>query len=469
MRVTQRTRAVSHGVSPYRHPALWLGLALVLSIATHSPFASGAEREPDSEWPPAWWPQVLGGQVTVIDQRVLPFHSPYADVNSFKANGDEQISHSYGFYLGAQITPSLQAYLDTEMIRGAGISRATGLGGFTNGEVIRQGSVDLGENPYIARGYLRYVVPLDTETRIVRREMDHVPGQESVRRLEFRVGKLAVTDTFDLNRYANSARTQFMNWALSNNTAWDFAADTRGYTNGVEAAWVTPRWGLRVGSYQMPTRANGNVFDEDVLHARGDNLELTIAPNESGTVIRLLSYVNQGRMGVYRHALRHAAETGETPPSISEDDRPGRLKYGFGLNVEQPLADEGETGLFLRLGWNDGRTEDFAFTEVDRALSAGAQLSGIHWGRPEDRVGIGYVVHWLSPAHRAYLAAGGSGFMLGDGRLDYAPEQILETYYRWQVFRYAQAGPDFQFIQNPGYNQDRGPAYVVSFRVRLAF
>jgi high affinity Mn2+ porin len=447
--------------------ARWTGLVLVLSTAIVPAQARGEDPlHPD--WMPAWGPQILGGQATVIEQRVLPFHNPYQGPNSFKANGDDEISHSYGFYLGAQVTPLVQIYVDTEMIRGAGISNATGLGGYTNGEVIRQGSVDLGQAPYVARAFLRYVVPLGSETQKVERDMDHLPTPEPTERLEFRVGKLAATDTFDVNRYANSTRTQFMNWALFNTAAWDFAADTRGYTNGVEVAWIHPAWTLRVGSYQVVTSANGNVFDNDVLHAHGDNVELTLRPNESGTAVRVLGYVNQARMGDYREALARARATGQTP-SIADDERPGRMKYGFGLNLEQPLVDGGDTGLFLRLGWNDGRTEDFMFTEVDRTISGGVQISGVHWGRPDDRVGVGYVANWLSPEHRDYLTAGGSGFMLGDGRLNDAPEQILETYYRWQVLRFAQAGPDFQYIQNPGHNRDRGPAYVVAFRVRLSF
>ena len=154
----------------------------------------------------------------------------------------------------------------------------------------------------------------------------------------------------------------------------------------------------------------------------------------------------------------------------------GRHKTGFGLNAEQPLADDANTGLFLRLGWQDGRTEDFAFTEVDRLASAGGQLSGIHWARGEDRLGAGVAVEGLSDVHRAYLAAGGSGFLLGDGRLDYAHEEILETYYRAQwsfttggVALRAQLTPDFQYVRNPGFNQDRGPVRFFALRLHLEY
>ncbi len=432
----------------------------ILSFAT----AGHAEASP---WPP-WWPQVLGAQITVIEQRLFPLHSPYVGVNSLKAGGEEQVSHTYGLYVGSQVTANLQAYLDVEMARGAGINNATGVAGYTNGDVIRQGTIDLGQDPYIARVFLRYLISLSPETETVPRDMDHLPGQEAVRRVEIKLGTLAATDDFDLNRYANSTRTQFMNWSLFNDTAWDFAADTRGYSNGILLAWITPPWTVHLGSYQMPTRANGNILDKDLLRARGDNLEVTLRPNALGTVVRLLAYANHGRMGVYRAALDRARTSGTTP-SITLDERPGRVKYGFGLNVEQPLADGGETGAFLRLGWNDGHTETFAFTEVDGHVSTGVQVNGVHWGRPEDQVGVGVAMHWLSPAHRAYLATGGSGFELGDGRLTYGVERIFELYYRLQIFRYAQLSPDVQYIQNPGYNRDRGPACVLSLRLHLSY
>ena len=354
------------------------------------------------------------------------------------------------------------------MARGAGVGHAVGLAGITDGDVIRQGSIDLGQGPYVARAFLRYTIPLTDASDTVSRAMDQLPGVEPVRRLEIDLGKLAATDAFDQNRYANTTRAQFCNWALINNTAWDFAADTRGYSYGIVVSWVHPRWGVALGSFFMPTFANGNVFDGDIRHARGDNAQLTIQPDARGTTIRLLAYVNHARMGDYAEALARAQASGQTP-DIAADDRPGRVKYGVGLNLERPLADRGETGVFLRAGWNDGHTEDFAYTEADRHLSAGLQLAGARWGRARDRLGVAYVRHGLSAGHRAYLATGGKGFLLGDGRLDYAGEAILETYYRMQVGPYAQVSPDLQFIANPGYNRDRGPATVLTLRLGLRY
>jgi len=417
---------------------------------------------------PRWFPRIVGAQVTVIDQGVLPFHSPYRDANSFKANGDNEISHTYGLYLGSQVVDRLQAYVDVEMFRGAGISQATGLGGLTNGDVIRSGSVNLTHDPYIARAFLRYVGPLSSETEPVASAMDQLPGAESTRRLEVKLGRLATNDDFDKNRYANNTRTQFLNWSLWNNTAWDFAADTRGFTNGIMVAWVNPAWTFRIGSYMMPTIANGNRLDDQIWHARGDNAELTLQLEHWGTIIRLLGFVNQGRMGIYRDVIEQAKRTGATP-DIGSSDRPGRIKWGGGLNIEQPLADEGETGVFARLGYNDGATESFAFTEVDRLASAGVQLSGVRWARPKDAIGIAYAIDGLSADHRHYLEQGGSGFLLGDGRLTYGLERLLEAYYRCHLLPYVDATLDYQFIQNPGYNRDRGPAHVFALRLRVAY
>jgi carbohydrate-selective porin OprB len=217
-----------------------------------------------------------------------------------------------------------------------------------------------------------------------------------------------------------------------------------------------------------PTTANGYTLDTEVYRARGDNLELTLKPNNLGTVIRFLGYYNWGRMGDYQEAL-NIASAHATTPNVIADENPGRRKYGFGINLEQPLADGGETGLFARTGWSDGNTSAWSYTEVDRHLSAGLQVSGVHWWRIEDRFGIAYSIQGLSSVHQEYLREGGIGMLLGDGNLNYGPEQIFETYYRIQVGRHVQVTPDYQHIWNPGFNRDRGPVDVYSLRVRLYY
>ena len=442
-------------------PGTVVALTVLLFVAAHVARAqSNAAR---------WTDWILGAQLNLIGQRLQPLHSPYASPASLLPTGDTEMSQAFGIYLGARLPAGLQAYLDVEMIRGNGISHASGLAGVTNGDVVRQGSVDLGKNPYVARAFLRWTIGLGgAELDTFARAQDQVSVVVQARRLEISAGKLALSDLFDLNRYANNARLQFQNWALFQNTAWDFAADTRGYSQGIAVAWLTPRWALRAASFQMPTAANGNTLDGDLAQARGDEVELTVLPDGSGTVIRLLGYLNHARMGSYADAIRIAQQTGH-PPDIVADDAPGRTKYGFGLNVEQPLADSGETGLFARLGCSDGRNESFAFTEVDRHLSAGLQISGVHWRRSRDVLAVGVVDHGLSSLHRDYLATGGRGFLLGDGRLNYGHERILEAYYRAQLGPWIQLSPDVQEIWNPGYNRDRGPATILGVRLNVRY
>ncbi len=452
-----------------------LFLIIFVSLFTTSAWAAG-ERDKGGAAPeeasaamgePAWWPSVLGLQYNLIAQSVSPFKSPYSGTKSLIATGDSAVTQTFGVYLGSQLSERLQAYVDFEMEKGTAIGNAVGLGGITNGDVIRSGAVDLGSDPYLARAFLRYSVPLTEATHKVERAVDRLPGSEADSRIDIKLGRFALIDDFDLNRYANNTRTQFMNYGFIWNTAWDYAADTRGFSNGVVAAWINPTWALRYGMFQMVSFANGNIFDGPMTEARGENLELTLQSNEDSTIVRILGFDNRGRMGSYSSALATAAATATTP-NVNADERPGRVKYGYGINIEQPMADHGDTGAFLRYGWNDGTTESFMGTEVDRHFSLGFQISGIHWNRDKDVFGIGYVQHGLSPDHIAYLAAGGIGLFVGDGRLNYGPETIAEAYYRIQMGD-VQVSPDIQYIQNPGYNQDRGPATIVSIRLHLEY
>ena len=417
-----------------------------------------------------WHPQVLGTQINVIAQHIGAFPSPYSGPMSLTSGGDRSISHTYGVYLGSKTFAHLDAYLDVEMARGTGISHASGLAGVTNGDVLRQGTADLGNGPYVARAFLRYTWSVSSapSTDTLSRTIDQLAAVVPSMRVELTAGKFAASDLFDVSRYANSTRTQFLNWGLFQNTAWDFAADTRGYTNGVAVSLITPRVALRIGSFQMPRAANGNKFDSDLRRARGDNAEITLNVLPRRGAVRVLAYINHARMGDYVEALARAYGT-NLKPDIAADDAPGRNKSGVGVNVEQPLSTDGETGVFARFGWSNGTTESFAFTEVEGHASAGVQLAGSFWQRKADRLGIAALRHRINRAHQNYLAAGGVGFLLGDGALHYGPETVLEAYYRAQIGSWLQAGPDLQYIRNPGYNRDRGPALVSSVRVNLRY
>ena len=445
-----------------------LALVALAAHADEPPAVAGAPA------PASNLPMLLGAQYTFIEQKQTALSSPYAGKFSLDPHGDRQATHTIGLYGGWAPLASAQLYLDTEKFMGAGVSGATGLGGLTNGDVVREGVPGLKKEFYIARLYARFMVPLGVEVARLSRAQDQFPGTEAVRRLELKVGRMSVADDFDKNTYANSPRTQFLNWSLWNNTAWDFAANTRGYTDGFVVGYIGRSWSLKYGMYRMPLYANAQTL-ETLLRAREQDLELTLSPAAVGTVVRLLAYRNTARMGSYADALASAQAAG-TAPDVAANDSQGRHKSGYGLNAEQPLADNGDSGLFLRLGWQDGKNEDFVFTEVDRHASFGGQLSGIRWSRGEDRLGAAVAIGGLSDLHRDYLAAGGAGFLLGDGRLNYAQEKILETYYRaswtWSrgaVSLHAQLTPDFQYIRNPGFNQDRGPVRFYTLRVHLEY
>ena len=441
------------------------------SRAQEQTLSQGTDAPAQDSSQPSHWPQLLGAQYTFVRQHQTELTSPYQGPRSLDPSGDTQSSHTLGVYLGWAVIDHLQLYLDTEKFMGAGVSGAQGLAGLANGDVIRQGAGNLPKRFYIARKFVRYLIPLpfggSGQTQEAERAQDQLPGPEPASRIEIKVGVLAANDDFDQNRYANSTRTQFMNWSLWNNTAWDFAADTRGYSKGVVVGFVSPRWSLKYGLYQMPERANDQQLEASIAKARGENLELTYKA-DGGAVLRLLGYRNTARMGIYQDAIALARATG-TLPDIVAQDREGRHKWGLGLNGEQPLADDGATGVYARAGWDDGKTESFAFTEVDRTCTVGAQLSGVHWRRTDDRLALAVAVNGLSAPHRQYLAAGGVGFLLGDGRLSYGHEEILESYYRVQLGHYVQLSPDLQYIRNPGYNRDRGPVTIYGVRLHLEY
>ena len=466
--------------------ARFVAIASLLSVTSrfsHSAYAQGeptpssgnpqkpAQPESPTLPPRALLPYELGLQATLIDQQLFKFHSPYSGPLSLRSRNENEKSDTYTLYLGVQLTQGLEAFLNPEMARGNGISQATGLAGFTNGDVIRNPT--LGQQPYLGRYMLRGTIPVGKGEEEIQPGENQIAGtKRPIHRVVVTLGKLGTNDIFDTNAYANSTRTQFMNWSLINNGAFDYAADTRGYSQGLAAEWINPNWAFRIGAFQMPTEANGIHLSGDFIHSRGDQAEVElhphVLPRKNPLVLRLLGYRNFARMGDYRLAVAQAQQAGTTP-DITATRRRGNVKYGFGVNFEQPLADSGSTGVFGRYGWNDGRTESFAYTEVDRTLSLGGQLSGRHWKRPDDRLALALVQNDLSSSHKDYLAAGGQGFLLGDGRLAYGPEQILETYYSLQVAKPLALSLDYQFINNPGYNKDRGPVSVLSFRAHLEF
>ena len=322
--------------------------------------------------------------------------------------------------------------------------------------------------PYVARASLRYVVPLSKETEDGGIGPMGVLESLPVRRLQFRVGKMSLADFFDANPVASDSHLQFMNWAIVNNGAWDYAADTRGYTYAAVVEYDDRSWALRFAEALMPTVANGIVLDTDLRRARGENLELELHPRlglKAPAQLRLLSYVNHANMGDYQEAINLFLE-GKTPtPDIVATRQPGSVKYGFGANFEQQVTPS--LRLFSRAGWNDGHHESFAYTEVDNTFSLGGDYRGYSWHRDHDKVGLAFVTNGISPEHAEYLKFGGLGFLLGDGNLTYGRENIFEGYYTAHFWRGVYGAFDLQHVQDPGYNRDRGPVWVPAFRLHL--
>jgi hypothetical protein len=301
-------------------------------------------------------------------------------------------------------------------------------------------------------------------------DQNQLAGTRPMNRYSVSVGRFTVTDFFDLNRYSHDPRKQFMGWGIMYNGAWDYPADVRGYTWGMEHELHTRRWTLRYASVAEPRVANGLRFDRRLLRNRGDiaEAEVRYSVGRHAGAARLLGFVHHTNSGTYADALDLAAAT-HTTPDITATRHNGNRKAGVGLNVEQELTDD--LGAFVRLGWNDGRTESFAFTAIDRLLNAGVSMTGRRWNRPADTAATALTVSGLSGVHAVYLARGGLDFLIGDGRLSYGTERVWESYYSARLFGGMSSGffatVGAQHISNPGYNQDRGPLWVGSLRLHV--
>jgi hypothetical protein len=408
----------------------------------------------------------VGGQANAIYQYHPDFPAKYSGKSSLSPVHEGIASYVLTLFVGFALTRTTEVFFDGEMAAGGGLSTALGLGGFTNLDVVRNPS--LGSDPYPARFFVRQIIPLSS--RFVDAARGHLAMATRLpeTRIELRAGKLSTADLFDGSGVGSDSHLQFMNWTVDNNGAYDYAADTRGYTYGAVATLESPSVALRAGMMLMPTVANGITLDWHLDRSRGDNLELELRrrflPGRLSTA-RLLGFANHAAMGSYREAISAFQQGRETAPDIEAHRQPGRVKYGIGLNLEQELSRE--LRAFARAGWSEGAYESFAYTEVNDTVALGADLRGALWKRASDKVGVALVSNGLSADHRRYLALGGHGFLLGDGALTYGRENILEAYYNLSLHRGVSAAMDVQVIENPGYNRDRGPVVVLSGRAHL--
>jgi len=413
----------------------------------------------------------ISGQANVILQWHPKFRAKYNGPNSFTPWAQSATTHVLTLYTGYELTRDTEVFADLEDATGNGVGNADGIAGYVNLDSVRlvQG-VALSKAPYLARFMLRQIIPLTNEREESDRDELHLATSLPERRIEFRLGKFDMVDFFDLNTWGTDSHLQFLNWTVDNNGAYDYAADTRGYTDGAIVEYDDHWWTARFAEALMPKTANGTYLDADIARARAENLELEargrLIAHRPGTV-RLLSYLNHADMGSYEDAIaRYLA--GETPtPDIIATRHQGRHKYGFGLNFEQAITPQ--VGVFGRLGWSDGHNESFAYTEDDRTIELGGFVTGGPWRRRNDRAGAAFVMNGISAAHRDYLALGGLGFVLGDGALTYGHEKIFEGFYTAHLWRGFFFSYDFQHINDPGYNQARGPIAVSAVRLHTDF
>jgi len=414
--------------------------------------------------PPEKWN--LFYQATSIGQYHGSFSSPYSDVFSLQGHPEAEVSLTTTLFFGWRPFANTQFYFDPEIAGGRGFSGTNGIANFPNGEMPRVSTAT--PKPYIARLYVTQDFSFGDARETFESDENQLAGTRPMTRYSVTVGRFTVTDFFDNNRYSHDPRTQFMGWAVMYNGAWDYPADTRGYTWGWVHEFHTRRWSVRYGSAAMPKTANGLRFDRRLFRDRSDMVEgeVRVHPHSHDGAIRVLGYGNHANAGTYADALKLAAETGARP-DVTATRRIGTSKYGLGLNVEQELAKD--VGVFGRLGWNDGRTESFAFTAIDRLATAGVSLGGARWKRPHDTVATELTSSGLSAVHAQYLAQGGLDFLIGDGALRYGHEVVWESYYNARVFPGLFATIDAQHVTNPAYNRDRGPVWVGTLRLHMEF
>jgi high affinity Mn2+ porin len=470
-----------------RTRAWWL-LALVLSpfAGMVSGFAQADDQQPDKPPPPSasaasddstpetmlphlkesrFW---LSGQANFIFQTHPGFHALYSGPNSLSSGYEKATSRVLTLYTGARLNSSTAVLVDIEEAGGAALSTGLGLAGNTDLDIVRNPL--LSKYPYVARAMIHKVFAFSKDTE------ENPPGFLSIfdklprRRLEIRFGKFSMPDFIDVNSVGSDTHLQFTNWAVDNNGSWDYAADTRGYTVGLLADYEDHNWAFRFAEGLMPKVANGIdlVWRPWQVHAENWEYELrrSLIRKKAG-IVRVLAFTNYANMGIYRQAVAQFEQGLVAKPDITNHPWHITRKYGFGLNLEQNLTPN--LTVFARWGWDNGKTESFAYSEIDATFAAGAGVNGAKWHRKHDRAGLAFVSNGIKKDHQVYLADGGLGFLLGDGRLTYGRENIVEFYYTSHVWRGIYVSPGVQYINNPGYNRDRGPVLVPWLRGHVEF
>jgi hypothetical protein len=407
-------------------------------------------------------------QATYVWQRKPAFSAAYSGTNSLSPEEEKRsYTLSATAFLGTRTWQGGELYVNPEMVMSQSLSNLTGMGGLSNGENQKGG----GPTPifYLARLFLRHTWGFGGDKDRVESAPNQLAGELDKQRLVLTAGKLAVIDIFDNNGCSHDPRTQFLNWALMTYGAFDFAADQRGYSVGAALEYYRDNWVFRAGRFEQPIESNGLPLDSRIMAHHGDQVEIEHDHRLAGQPgkVRLLAFRNKARMGGFQDALDYWNAHGRVGVPDVGNMRKDQAKIGFGMNIEQNVTRD--IGLFARASRNDGGTETYAFAEIERSMSAGAVAKGEFWGRSNDTIGLAYVQNGLSSAHRDYLANGGLSFFIGDGRINYRPETILEGFYSMEFAKNMSLSFDYQHIDNPAYNADRGPVRIVGARLHLEY
>jgi high affinity Mn2+ porin len=404
------------------------------------------------------------GQTTFLEQYAFPFRNPYSGTNSFIPNVGRETADATA-YVGLRPWQGGEIWIDPEIDQGFGLSNTLGVAGFTSGEAYKVGA----SVPYarVPRYFLRQTIDLGGDSQKVDGGLNQFSGSQTANRLVITVGKFSVTDVFDNNKYAHDPRNDFMNWSLADTGTFDYAADAWGFSYGAAAEWYQGDWTVRGGIFDLSNVPNSPDLDPSFNQFQwiGEierRYELWGQPGK----IAVTGFLSRGRMGSYTDALALGAATATIPSTAAV--RQYTSRGGVSINIEQQITEQ--LGAFLRAGWANGNLEPYEFTDIDRTVAAGLSLNGKSWGRPDDTVAIAGVVNGISGNHQAYFAAGGLGILIGDGMLpNPGLEQIVEAYYSYALTSAVKLTADYQFIANPAYNTDRGPANVISGRFHYQF
>ncbi len=437
--------------------ARWLSLTVCL-LALRAAADESAAPLPDAE------KFAVHAQFTYVEQESSNFNAPYRGANSLSPDiGDETTDAT--LYLGARLWTGAQAWINGELDQGFGLDDTLGVAGFPSGEAYKVGK----KQPYfrLPRAFVRQNVDLGGELQADSAAANQLAGSHSADRLVIWLGKFSVGDVFDTNQYAHDPRADFLNWAAIDAGTFDYAADAWGYTVGAAIEWYQGDWTTRLGLFDLSTVPNSPHLDPG-FHEFQTDVELEHRHELFGASGRLLLtlFDSRGRMGLLDQAVQ-AAQNAGTPVDIASV-RAYRGRFGASLGLEQKIVDD--LGLFARIGKAGGNTEAYEFTDIDRTVSAGLSLQGGRWHRADDTFGLAGINNAISAARQNFLNAGGLGILVGDGRLPHpGPERILETYYSAGLWHTLHLSLDYQWIDHPAYNRDRGPASVYAVRLHAQF